>query len=165
MHQTARPHIHPTPLTSDVQRDTCAPDVDVADPFVVTRYRDEFLSWIPGKVDILFANRTELALLAGCKGDDESVLRCAEHLAPTILMKAGAEGSLFLDRGRLGSSPPVQAKVVDTTGAGDAFAAGYLYGHLAGMGPAEASRLANRVAAGVVSTEGCRYDAVPRGVR
>jgi sugar/nucleoside kinase (ribokinase family) len=151
--------------------------LDVADPFVVDRNREDFLSWIPGRVDILFANRRELAMLTGSPvpdglattdrggaGDtaaaDEATLRAASGLSPTIVMKAGSSGSLYLDHGRLGRSPAAPAVVVDTTGAGDAFAAGYLYGHLAGMDPEAACALANRVAAGVVSVEGCRYRAV-----
>jgi sugar/nucleoside kinase (ribokinase family) len=136
--------------------------LDVADPFVVTRYREEFLGWIPGRVDVLFANRAELALLTGAKGDDGEVLRAAARFAPTVVMKVGKEGSLCLHPGGIERTPAVRTRVVDTTGAGDAFAAGYLYAHLQGRSPAEACALANRVAAGVVAIEGCRYDAVAR---
>ncbi len=154
--------------------------LDVADPFVVERNRSDFLAWIPGRVDILFANRRELAMLTGepapggrptsdrgsaaadTAAEDEATLRAAAGLSLTVVMKAGSTGSLYLHHGVLGRSPAVPAVVVDTTGAGDAFAAGYLFGHLAGRDPAGSSALANRVAAGVVAVEGCRYRAVER---
>jgi sugar/nucleoside kinase (ribokinase family) len=137
--------------------------LDVADPFVVSRYREEFLAWIPGRVDILFANRAELTLLVGGgERDDEITLRAAARFAPTVVMKVGKEGSLCLHPRGIERGAAVAARVVDTTGAGDAFAAGYLYAHLAGKGPAEAANLGNRVAAKVVGVEGCRYDALAR---
>ena len=139
----------------------CTVALDVADPFVVDRNREDFLGWIPGRVDILFANRRELCMLTGVTGDDEAALRAAAGLAPTVVLKTGAAGSLYLERGTVGRSEAVPATVVDTTGAGDAFAAGYLFGHLSGLGPAGASAMANRVAARVVSVEGCRYRGDP----
>lgn len=146
-----------------VRRHGATVSLDVADPFVVTRYREEFLKWIPGRVDLLFANRTELSLLVGAEEDDLSILRKAAGLAPTVVMKVGPEGSRCLHRGALVRADGVPTTVVDTTGAGDAFAAGYLYAHVNGQSPEEASRLGNRVASAVVAVEGCAYDAVPRG--
>jgi len=53
--------------------------------------------------------------------------------------------------------PGVSVKVVDTTGAGDAFAAGFLHGRLEGASPLDCARLANALAARIVSVEGCSY--------
>jgi sugar/nucleoside kinase (ribokinase family) len=55
------------------------------------------------------------------------------------------------------SVPGVPVNVVDTTGAGDAFAAGFLFGRLAGAEPADCARLANALAARIVGVEGCTY--------
>jgi sugar/nucleoside kinase (ribokinase family) len=147
-----------------VRRRGATVSLDVADPFVVTRYRDEFLAWIPGRVDILFANRAELALLVGRDAEDLAVLNAASGLAPTVVMKVGKNGSYCLHRGTVARAQGVPTTVVDTTGAGDAFAAGFLYAHLTGQSPEEASSLGNEVASRVVAVEGCRYDGVPRGV-
>jgi sugar/nucleoside kinase (ribokinase family) len=78
-------------------------------------------------------------------------------------MKVGAEGCIVGFEGRRLHVPGVKVPVVDTTGAGDAFAAGFLHARLRGRPPAECAEVANRIAAGVVSAEGCVYDS-PGGV-
>ena len=59
--------------------------------------------------------------------------------------------------GRYEAVPGVPVKAVDSTGAGDAFAAGFLHGRLEGASPVDCARLANSVAARIVSVEGCSY--------
>jgi sugar/nucleoside kinase (ribokinase family) len=129
---------------------------DLADPFAVERSGARFREWIPRNVDILFGNRAELALLTGRECDDDCV-REAAGSAPLIVMKTGADGCLVGWEGRVVAVPPAPARVVDTTGAGDAFAAGFLYGLMAGRDPVTAARLANALAARIVGVEGCTY--------
>jgi sugar/nucleoside kinase (ribokinase family) len=133
---------------------------DVADSFVVDRYRDSILEWVPRNVQLLFANGDELRALTGASGDDESVLAAAEHLAPTVVMKVGANGCHVRHRGTTLSVPAHPAERFDTTGAGDAFAGGYLYGLMQKLPPGECARIANILAAGIVSVDGCNYDAL-----
>jgi sugar/nucleoside kinase (ribokinase family) len=130
---------------------------DLADPFAARRYSDQLRAWLPGRVDVLFGNRDELALLTGASCD-EDCLSDAASLAPLVVMKTGAEGCIVSGRGLLESVPGVHVTVVDTTGAGDAFAAGFLFGTLQGESPVDCARLANAVAARVVAAEGCTYD-------
>lgn len=129
---------------------------DLADPFAVRRYGDQFRDWIPGNVDILFGNRDELAILMGSVCDEDCVSE-ASALAPLVVMKAGEKGCLVGWDGQCELVPGVPVRVVDTTGAGDAFAAGFLFARLAGADPLRSARLANRVASKVVGVEGCRY--------
>jgi sugar/nucleoside kinase (ribokinase family) len=131
---------------------------DLADPWAVERYAEQFRAFIPGSVDLLFANREELALLTGV-GCDEDCMSASRALAPRVVMKVGAGGCW------IGGSaeaplhvPGERATLVDTTGAGDAFAAGWLTGLLAGKPAAACARLANRLAAGIVGVEGCDYE-------
>ena len=131
---------------------------DLADPFAVRRYGERFRSWIPGSVDILFGNRDELALLTG-SGCDEDCVAEASPLAPIVLMKVGERGCLVGWDGNCAPVPGVPARLVDTTGAGDAFAAGFLFGRLAGADPLASAALANRLAARIVGVEGCSYAA------
>lgn len=133
---------------------------DVADSFVVDRYRDSILEWVPRNVQLLFANGDELRALTGASGDDEGVLAAAEHLAPTVVMKVGANGCHVRHRGTTLSVPAHPAERFDTTGAGDAFAGGYLYGLMQKLPPGECARIANILAAGIVSVDGCNYDAL-----
>jgi fructokinase len=129
---------------------------DLADPFAVRRYGNQFRAWIPGNVDILFGNRDELAILMGSACDADCVSE-ASTLAPLVVMKAGAKGCLVGWKGQCKLVPGVPVRVVDTTGAGDAFAAGFLFARLAGADPLRSALLANRVASMVVGVEGCRY--------
>jgi sugar/nucleoside kinase (ribokinase family) len=130
---------------------------DLADPFAVRRYADQFRAWIPGNVDILFGNRDELAILMG-SGCDEDCVSEASALAPLVVMKAGEKGCLVGWDGKCELVPGVAVRVVDTTGAGDAFAAGFLFARLAGADPLASARLANSLASRIVGVEGCRYE-------
>ena len=130
---------------------------DLADPFAVRRYGELFRAWIPGTVDVLFGNRDELAILTRGACDDDCVTAAAD-LAPIVVMKVGAEGCIVGWEGRRLHVPGVPVRAVDTTGAGDAFAAGFLHALLRGRSPAECAELANRIAAGVVAAEGCVYE-------
>lgn len=133
---------------------------DIADPFVVDRYREKLLSWIPGKVDLLFANEEELRRLTEETGDRSEVIAKASRFAPLVVMKVGADGCLVHEEGKVIQVPGDPAPVKDTTGAGDAFAGGFLFGVLMGREPRECARLANRLAAAVVGVEGCTYSEV-----
>ncbi len=135
---------------------------DVADPFAVRRYRDAFLEWIPGRVDLLFGNRQEITLLVGEQGSDRELAARAGELAPLVVMKTGADGCVVNHRGEIIATPAKPAKVVDTIGAGDFFAAGFLYGLLIGRSTAHCSRIANSIGAAVVSVEGCSLEQMDR---
>ena len=131
---------------------------DLADPFAVRRYGEKLRAWIPGRVDVLFGNRDELALLTGSSCEEDCVDK-AMKLAPLVVMKTGDKGCIVGYDGRYEPVRGVTVKVVDTTGAGDAFAAGFLYGRLLGDSPMDCAKLANALAARIVSVEGCTYSA------
>lgn len=133
---------------------------DVADRFVVDRYRESLLEWIPGHVDVLFANRAELRALTGESAGDEETLRAAGHLAPTVVMKTGADGCAMLDADTVVVFPAHPADPLDTTGAGDAFAGGFLFGLIQRQPVAVCASVANRLAGGIVTVDGCNYDAL-----
>jgi sugar/nucleoside kinase (ribokinase family) len=130
---------------------------DLADPFVVNRYREDFLSWIPGHIDLLFGNREEFSILCGTLLHDEEILSKAGSLAPTIVMKVGARGAYAVKDGKLIHVPGKKVKTHDTTGAGDAFAGGFLYRYLEQKPLAECTRSGNALAASIVEVEGCDY--------
>jgi sugar/nucleoside kinase (ribokinase family) len=130
---------------------------DLADSFAVRRSGDAFRSWIPGHVNVLFGNKDEISILTGASCDEDCVAE-AQKYAPLIVMKVGERGCMLGQNGKCELVPGVPVKVVDTTGAGDAFAAGFLFGMLQGAEPAECARLANAIASRIVGREGCSYD-------
>ena len=105
---------------------------------------------------MLFGNRDELALLTGSACDEDCVSDAAA-LAPMVVMKMGDKGCMVGWEKHCETVPALHVKAVDTTGAGDAFAAGFLFGRLEGASPVDCARLANAVAARIVSVEGCSY--------
>jgi len=100
---------------------------------------------------VLFAGIDEAALLLGREpAGPEEAARALHDLGPReVVVKLGAGGCLAFDGAELVLQPAVPVRVVDTVGAGDAVAAGYLAGRLSGLPLAERLRLAARVAAGV----------------
>ncbi|TFG79144.1 MAG: adenosine kinase, partial [Spirochaetales bacterium] len=135
---------------------------DLADPFVVDRYWKDLCAWLPGRVHTIFANRQELSRMTGCGGTDYEIMRDAARLAPTVVMKIGRGGCLAQSGGRLIHVKGEAVVPVDTTGAGDSFSAGFLYGVLHHRSLKDCAKLGNRIAARVVAVEGCRYDCIDR---
>ena len=140
---------------------------DVADVLVVREFGRELLDWIAGSVDLLFANEQEAralaALVAGAPAGGDARSACAPlaGAAPTVVVKLGAAGCLVWERGAAAALiAAVPADPLDTTGAGDSFAAGYLHAMLAGGSAAQAAALGNRVAAAIVTVDGCDYEAI-----
>lgn len=128
----------------------------LSDPFCVDRHRDDFLALIDGHVDILFANEQELLSLYQTDNWDHAL----EHVGKTVSVCAatkGAKGATILFHGQRFeiSANPVD-NLVDTTGAGDMFAAGFLYGFTQGMSPQQCGELGARAAASIITHVGAR---------
>jgi sugar/nucleoside kinase (ribokinase family) len=100
---------------------------DLASYNVVRENRDFLRSIVKRHVDILFANEEEAAEFSGSK-DPETALAIMTEYAPIAIVKVGAKGSLAAQAGKVYKIACVPAKVVDTTGAGDLYASGFLYG-------------------------------------
>jgi sugar/nucleoside kinase (ribokinase family) len=128
----------------------------VSDPFCVEHHRDEFLELLNGDLEILFANEDEAMMLFGSADFDAAVGAVAETGVLAVLTR-GAAGSVVVTAAGPVAVPaaPVE-QVVDTTGAGDLFAAGFLYGITNGLCPEESARLGGLCAAEVISHVGAR---------
>jgi sugar/nucleoside kinase (ribokinase family) len=99
---------------------------DVADPFAVERYREDFLSIIKNQADIVLANAQEAEILT-----KQGIAEAAEVLGrytDIAVVKNGEKDSCLCSKGKLLNVPSFKTDVVDTTGAGDNFSAGFLYG-------------------------------------
>jgi sugar/nucleoside kinase (ribokinase family) len=127
---------------------------DVADPFVVNRNRDDFISLIHDEADIVFANKEEARLLFNTSPED-TARRIAET-GSIAVVKLGADGALVVKGKEEFRIKPVATKVVDTTAAGDMFAAGFLHGFLSGRDMATCGKIAATLASDVISRVGAR---------
>ncbi len=128
----------------------------LSDSFCVDRWRDEFLDLVRNKVDILFANEGELLSLYQAKSFDDA-LQAARRDGQVLALTRSAKGSVVVRGGEVHvvDAAPVK-KVVDTTGAGDLYAAGFLYGFTRGLPLAECARIGGIAAAEIISHVGAR---------
>lgn len=130
---------------------------DVADPFAVDRNLDEFRRLIHEKVDIVFANREEAKLLFGTESAQDAARRLAD-LCELAIVKDGSAGSYVSRNGSEQIHIPARVvHAVDTTGAGDMYAAGFLYGVCSGMGDRDAGICASYLASRIVETWGAQF--------
>lgn len=128
----------------------------LSDPFCVGRWRDEFLALLKNDVDILFANEAEAMALYET-GSFDAAFQAIRKWAKTAAITRSAHGSVVVQdqHVHLIDADPV-ASVIDTTGAGDQYAAGFLYGHARGLSPYVCGRLGGMAAAEVISHMGPR---------
>ncbi len=128
----------------------------LSDGFCVDRHRDDFLALIVDTVDILFGNEDEIGSLYQTTDFDEAARRAAAD-CDLVCLTRSAEGSVILNGGESieVAAVPV-ANVVDTTGAGDLYAAGVLFGIASGRDLATCGRLGSLAASEVISHIGPR---------
>ena len=128
----------------------------LSDAFVVERHRDALLGFIETDIDIVFANEAEVAALFQTREFDAAVTALAAKVK-TAAVTRGAEGSVIVVGGHAThvAAEPV-AKVVDTTGAGDQYAAGVLYGLARSLDAQACGRLGALAAAEVIAHYGPR---------
>jgi sugar/nucleoside kinase (ribokinase family) len=133
--------------------------LSLSDPFCVERHRREFLDLLLDDVDILLGNEEEVTMLFGA-ASYRGALAAAEETGLLVVMTRGALGATVLTAGGPEEVPAAAVgAVVDTTGAGDLFAAGMLFGLTHGMGPVESTSLGALCAAEVISHTGARPEA------
>jgi len=129
----------------------------LSDAFVIERHGDDFRDLIAaGDIDILFANENELAALART-GDFEAGLTAVAGKVPVLVVTRSEKGAVAIAAGeRVAVAAEPVARVVDTTGAGDLFASGFLFGHVRGKSPGDCLRLGAICAGEVISHFGAR---------
>lgn len=132
----------------------------LSDAFVIERHGDDFRAMIDaGEIDILFANHVELASLTG-EDDFDAGLAALAPKVPLLVVTRSELGAVAVHEGtryEVGAEPV--ERVVDTTGAGDLFAAGFLHGHVTGRPIGQCLRLGAICAAEIISHFGARPEA------
>ena len=131
-----------------------------SESFVIERHCEDFRKMIDeGLIDILFVNETELATLTG-KSDFEAGLDAVKDKVPVLVATRSAKGAVGIANGeRVAIEAEPVAQVVDTTGAGDLFAAGFLTGHARGESLKTCLRMGAICAAEIISHYGARSEA------
>ena len=129
----------------------------MSDPFVVAGFKDEFAKLIAGAADLVFCNLEEAQALTG----DDDAMACAAAMhekCDAVVITLGADGSLIMVDGEAIAIDGVECEAVDTTGAGDMYAAGILYGITNGLSWEQAGRLASHASSKIVAKMGPRLD-------
>jgi sugar/nucleoside kinase (ribokinase family) len=132
----------------------------LSDTFCIDRHRTGFNQLLDdGRIDILFANEAEIKMLAGAEDFDVAVAM-VQNKAETLVVTRSEEGAIAVRDGmRAAVAAEPVAKVVDTTGAGDLFAAGFLYGYTQGKSLEQSLAIGAIAAAEVISHYGARPEA------
>lgn len=129
--------------------------LSLSDSFCVNRHRAAFRDLVDGHIDILFANEAEITALYETNTFAEAAAWARRDVALAALTRSEA-GSTIIQGGDTFDVAAVPTRVVDTTGAGDAYAAGFLAGLTSGKPLAECGRLGSIAAAEVISHYGAR---------
>jgi len=134
----------------------CKVALSLSDPFCVGRHRADFRDLVDGHVDILFANEAEICSLYETDDFAAAAAAARGHVAIAALTRS-AEGSVILALGaehRIDPAPV--ARVVDTTGAGDLYASGFLYGLTRDLPLPTCGEIGSLCAAEIISHFGAR---------
>ncbi|MFH1574148.1 MAG: adenosine kinase [Acidobacteriota bacterium] len=132
-----------------------AVSLTLSDPFMVGSCKERFVALVEKGVDLLFCNEEEARAYTG-HTDPETACRALAAAVGTSCVTCGAEGAIFYAQDRRIQIPGVQIEAVDTTGAGDLFAGGVLFGITHGFSLEEAGKLGSHAAAQVVAQYGPR---------
>ncbi len=128
----------------------------LSDPFCVDRHREDFLKLVEGHIDILFANEDEIKSLYQKDNFEDAVNAVSSHVEIAAITRS-EKGAIILSKGeRFEIAAAKVDKVIDTTGAGDQFAAGFLYGFTEGKDLETCGKLGALSAAEVIAHIGPR---------
>jgi len=130
--------------------------IDLADPSLIKRSYKDLSSIVKKYADIILANEEEAKAFTQKQGKE--ALNALAEYAPFVAMKLGKKGSLLMVDGKTYTIDASTANAVDTTGAGDIYAAGILYGLSKGLDIEKTGKLASYISARVVEKMGARID-------
>ncbi len=132
--------------------------ITLSDVFCVEGHRDDFQALLASHVDIMFANEHEACALYQTQSLDAAMAEIARHSAIAVITRSAAGAVVLANGQRLHVPGESVGKVVDTTGAGDMFAGGFLAGLVEGRPLADCARIGNLAAAEVITHYGARAE-------
>ena len=130
--------------------------MSLSDKFCVDRHKKDFLDLVQNKLDITFANEQEILELIDAKNFDD-VISFGKKLNKTLVITRSVKGSVAINQGEVAECKiHTNLKIIDLTGAGDLFAAGFLHGHINKMSIKESLAKGTEMASKVIQTIGAR---------
>lgn len=130
--------------------------LSLSDPFCVERHRESFLELIANHVDLLFANEQEAGSLYLSDSFEKAVAQLQRDCETAVVTRSAAGSMILKDGKRFEVPAETLGEVVDSTGAGDLYAAGFLYGYTRGHPPSACGRIGALAAGEVISHVGPR---------
>tara|TARA_B100000902_G_scaffold175429_2_gene169169 strand:+ start:1370 stop:2302 length:933 start_codon:yes stop_codon:yes gene_type:complete len=132
--------------------------ITLSDVFCVEMHRDSFIEFIKESIDFVFCNEEEIMALASKETTEEAIAFFKREFPnlEELVCTLGPKGAVVISNGEQTHYEATEAEVVDKTGAGDYFAAGYLYGLQKKLSIEQSADIANRSAAYVISEVGVR---------
>ena len=130
--------------------------MSLSDLFCVERHKNDFLDLVKNKVDITFTNEQEIIALANAKSFDE-VISFIKQIKKHVVITRGAKGSVVINNEKVFEcAAKTNLNIVDLTGAGDLFAAGYLHGQINNLSIENSLDKATILSSKVIQTIGAR---------
>tara|TARA_B100000575_G_C23078752_1_gene621406 strand:- start:228 stop:1157 length:930 start_codon:yes stop_codon:yes gene_type:complete len=130
--------------------------MSLSDQFCVDRHKSHFLELVKTKLDITFANEQEIMSLIDAKSFDE-VINFSRSLGKIIVLTRGEKGAVAINKDEVFECGVKQdLKIVDLTGAGDLFAAGFLHGHVNNMSLKESLNKGTEMSSKIIQQIGAR---------
>ena len=130
--------------------------MSLSDQFCVERHRDNFLDLVKNKLDIIFANEQEIKSLLNTKSFEEVII-FGKQLGKILIITRGEKGSIaIIDNEVIECQSRKNLNIVDLTGAGDLFAAGFLHGHINGFSTKESLEKGTEMSSKIIQNVGAR---------
>lgn len=130
----------------------------LSDGFCVDRHRDDFLALIRSDIDILFANEDEITSLYQVSSFDQAAAQAKADTNLAVLTRSAAGSVIISGEDEIAVDARPNVKVVDTTGAGDLYASGFLFGYARGLPLRRCGELGSLAAGEIISHIGARPD-------
>jgi fructokinase len=130
--------------------------MSLSDSFCVERHKPHFLDLIKNKLDITFANEQEIMSLTNAKNFDE-VIAFGKEIGRTIIITLGEKGSIAINKNEvIKCDSEKNLKIIDLTGAGDLFAAGFLHGYINNLTIIESLKKGTEMSSKIIQKIGAR---------
>ena len=132
--------------------------MSLSDQFCVKRHKDNFLNLVKDRLDITFANEQEIMSLINVNNFDE-VITFGKQLGKLLVITRGEKGSIAIDNNEVTECDSKKnLQIIDLTGAGDLFAAGFLHGSINGFSTKESLEKGTEMSSKIIQKVGARLN-------